>query len=99
MHYFFLFCIFSLPFFLFQIVIGALNQPSVARLKFSWDRVSKKSMRAYNRILAFWSTSHNMGNYRAELKKIKPPAVPYLGLIGTGKNGKKGLFFPTYHVF
>jgi hypothetical protein len=63
-------------------VIGALNQPSVARLKFSWDRVSKKAMRAYNRILAFWSTSHNMGNYRAELKKIKPPAVPYLGLIG-----------------
>ncbi len=63
-------------------IIGALNQPSVARLKFSWSRVSKKSMRTYNRVLAFWSTSHNMGNYRAELKKVKPPAVPYLGLIG-----------------
>jgi hypothetical protein len=63
-------------------IIGALNQPSVARLKFSWSRVAKKSMRNYNRVLAFWSTSHNMGNYRAELKKIKPPAVPYLGLIG-----------------
>lgn len=63
-------------------IIGALNHPAVARLKFTWERVSKRSMRAYNKVLAFWSTSNNMAKYRAELRRVKPPAVPYLGLIG-----------------
>lgn len=63
-------------------IIGGLNQPGVARLKYSWERVSKKAMRTYNKVLAFWSTSQNMSAYRAELKKVKPPAVPYLGLVG-----------------
>ena len=63
-------------------VIGALNQPGVARLKHTWNHVPKKSMRTYNRVLAFWSTSQNMATYRSELRRVKPPAVPYLGLIG-----------------
>ena len=63
-------------------IIAGLNHGSITRLKQTWDKVPKQTMKTYKLLLEFWDVSMNHRTYRNELKVCKPPLVPYLGLFG-----------------
>jgi hypothetical protein len=62
-------------------ILGALNNPAIQRLKNTWEKVNKKTMSKFRKMMELFDFTYNSKNYREALKITKPPAVPYLGLI------------------
>lgn len=63
----------------FQIIAG-LGQSSVFRLKDAWDDVPKKILKKHEKSKEILSRDRAYERYRAVLKTVNPPCVPYLGL-------------------
>lgn len=63
----------------FQVLAG-LGQASVYRLKDVWDDVPKKILKKHEKTKDMLSRDKAYERYRAVLKTVNPPCVPYLGL-------------------
>jgi len=62
-------------------VVGGLGNSSIARLKLTWSKVSRKSMRTFERLSKLSSGLRNYKALRDRLRFLSPPGVPYIGLI------------------
>jgi len=62
-------------------IIGALNNPAIDRLKATWEKVNKKTMSKFRKMMTLFDMTYNSKNYREALKATKPPAVPYLAIV------------------
>lgn len=63
----------------FQVLAG-LGQSSVYRLKDVWDDVPKKILKKHEKTKEMLSRDKAYERYRAVLKSVNPPCIPYLGL-------------------
>lgn len=62
----------------FAIVCGLQNS-SISRLKQTWEKVTKKDMKIYSKLLDLFSLNKNYKNYREALNAAQVPLIPYLG--------------------
>ncbi|KAI9156037.1 Ras guanine nucleotide exchange factor bud5 [Blastocladiella emersonii ATCC 22665] len=64
-------------------IIGALDSSTVARLSKTWDLLPDKHRHTLETLRAATDHSRNFAAYRAVLKTIVPPCVPFLGMYLT----------------
>ena len=66
----------------FMAVCTALDSINVQKLKIAWGFCSKSNLRKFNSFLApLCSASSNYKKLRDYCSKIKPPGIPFLGII------------------
>jgi RasGEF domain/RasGEF N-terminal motif len=64
-------------------ILAGLRQSAVHRLAKTWKSVSKSSRKQFSALIEEMSPDMNYRQYRAELKAVSPPCVPYLGVYLT----------------
>lgn len=64
-------------------IISGLHSSSVFRLKASWGGLPKKSVQAYEEMHATMSRDKSYKLFRAVLRAVNPPCIPYLGMYLT----------------
>ncbi|KAI8811850.1 ras guanine nucleotide exchange factor domain-containing protein, partial [Cladochytrium replicatum] len=63
-------------------VVSALGTPPIARLKRTWQCVSKKTMATLKQLKDLVSEQNNYSQYRELMKKnVTRPSVPFLGVV------------------
>jgi RasGEF domain len=61
-------------------LVGGLGNSAVARLKLTWAKISRRSMRTFERLSKLSSGLRNYKTLRDRLRYLKPPGVPYIGM-------------------
>ncbi|KAJ3173403.1 hypothetical protein HK101_011055 [Irineochytrium annulatum] len=67
-------------------IVAALSMAPIARLKKTWQEFADKWPKMsdeYEEVAALVSPKGQYANYRKELKDLKPPAIPFLGVYLT----------------
>ncbi|KAL7424779.1 Ras guanine nucleotide exchange factor bud5 [Cryptotrichosporon argae] len=65
---------------LFAVVAG-LNSSTILRLKKTWDALSSKYRVLMDRLRAIIDVTRNHATYRARMREVTGPCLPFLGLI------------------
>eukprot|EP01091_Cochliopodium_minus_P021005 TRINITY_DN9411_c0_g1_i1.p1 TRINITY_DN9411_c0_g1~~TRINITY_DN9411_c0_g1_i1.p1 ORF type:complete len:913 (-),score=267.88 TRINITY_DN9411_c0_g1_i1:48-2786(-) len=83
---------------------AGLNHGSITRLKQTWDKLPKNTIKIYKLLNDFWDVSMNHRTYRNELKVASPPLIPYLALFskdvfGIEENNKTRIDDKMIHFF
>lgn len=64
-----------------MVVISVLRDSSIARLRLTWDRVSRKSRELLESFEAKMDDEDNFAAYRTAYSQAPPPKLPYMGLV------------------
>lgn len=64
-------------------VMSSLNSSTIRRLRRTWKSVPTKVMSIFDRLLAICDHSRNFAVYRARLRQVLPPCLPFMGLYLT----------------
>lgn len=64
-----------------MVVISVLRDSSIARLRLTWDRVSRKSRELLESFETKMDDEDNFAAYRAAYSQAPPPKLPYMGLV------------------
>eukprot|EP00013_Stygamoeba_regulata_P005514 CAMPEP_0177637074 /NCGR_PEP_ID=MMETSP0447-20121125/4778_1 /TAXON_ID=0 /ORGANISM="Stygamoeba regulata, Strain BSH-02190019" /LENGTH=1732 /DNA_ID=CAMNT_0019138979 /DNA_START=143 /DNA_END=5342 /DNA_ORIENTATION=+ len=64
-------------------LISGINNSAVSRLKWTRARLSNKSLQTLESLEELMSMGASFSNYRRQLQKCLPPAIPYLGVYLT----------------
>jgi len=64
-------------------IMSGLENAAVHRLKQTWELVPQEKIAAFEELKTMISSQSNYKNYRATLKGLHPPCVPYLGVYLT----------------
>ena len=64
-----------------MVVMSALHDASIVRLKLTWDKVSKKSKETLETIESKMDDEDNFAQYRTAYVQAPPPKLPYMGLV------------------
>jgi len=62
-------------------IFAALNAHSIGRLKLTWEKIPKKTMKNWKNIEELFESRGNYSNYRSRLEKAKVPIVPCIEMI------------------
>ena len=62
-------------------ILSALQSAELDRLKYTWERIPEEYNETFSDLKQIMNMSLNYRQYRDTLRKIKPPAVPYLGVL------------------
>ncbi|KAJ6232114.1 hypothetical protein M0813_05269 [Anaeramoeba flamelloides] len=66
-----------------QEIIAGLNNAAIYRLKRTWGSIPKKLLDDWQEVNSLMSNDNSYRLIRLELKKIVPPALPYIGMYLT----------------
>jgi len=61
-------------------IIAGINMWAVTRLKNTWEQLPRPSQESVEKLNDLMSTQTNYKNYRAALKTVRMPVLPYLGI-------------------
>ncbi|KNC55176.1 uncharacterized protein AMSG_12389 [Thecamonas trahens ATCC 50062] len=61
-------------------ILSGLSNTSVSRLSATWAKVSSRTKKALRKVEQLMGVDANSARYRAVLRTLKPPAIPFLGL-------------------
>ncbi|KAJ3264561.1 hypothetical protein HK104_006452 [Borealophlyctis nickersoniae] len=64
-------------------ILSALNSSTIIRLKKTWEQMSSKTRVMFEHLREATDHSRNYAQYRAKLRKVNPPCLPFLGLYLT----------------
>lgn len=64
-----------------MVVMSVLRDSSVARLKLTWERVSRKSRELLEAFETKMDDEDNFAAYRTAYAQAPPPKLPYMGLV------------------
>lgn len=64
-------------------ILSGLGVSSVYRLRKTWDLIDTKLQATYEELKAIMSPNQNAGAYRACLRSLSLPCVPYIGFVLT----------------
>ena len=64
-------------------IMCALKSSTITRLKKTWDLVGNKNMIMYDALRKATDHSRNYSEYRATLRSLVPPCLPFIGLYLT----------------
>jgi hypothetical protein len=64
-----------------MVVMSALHDSSIQRLKLTWEKVSKKASQILESIDSKMDDEDNFALYRSAYAQAPPPKLPYVGLI------------------
>ncbi|KAJ3052714.1 hypothetical protein HK097_005806 [Rhizophlyctis rosea] len=64
-------------------IMSALNSSTISRLKRTWEMMSSKQKGVLEQLRNATDHSRNYADYRAKLKRIPTPCLPFLGLYLT----------------
>ncbi|KAI8614465.1 ras guanine nucleotide exchange factor domain-containing protein [Chytriomyces sp. MP71] len=67
---------------LMAVLMGLLSS-SIIRLKITWDLIPEAYLNIFKETKAIFDPARNYLSYRAQLKSINPPCVPFLGTFLT----------------
>lgn len=62
-------------------IVSALNRSCITRLKLTWKGLPQKSRQTLQRLMVLMEPSSNYKNYRAVLKEVPFPFIPFQGVI------------------
>lgn len=64
-------------------ILAALNSSTIARLKKTWDGLSNKHKATFETLRKTTEHSRNYAQYRATIRAVVAPCLPFLGLTLT----------------
>lgn len=64
-----------------MVVLSILRDSSVARLRLTWERVSRKSRELFEAFETKMDDEDNFAAYRTAYAQAPPPKLPYMGLV------------------
>lgn len=64
-----------------MVVMSALHDSSISRLKITWDKVSRKFKEMLEAVELKMSDEDNFALYRSSYNQAPPPKLPYMGLV------------------
>lgn len=79
-------------------VISSLQSAHIGRLKQTWALLPPKSLEMWKKLLKFMDAEGNFAEYRAYLKTIDPPCLPYLGVYLTDLTFIEVKFFKILYI-
>lgn len=68
---------------LLMAVLGALGSSNIQRLKKTWNGLSARKINKFEFLSELMNPARNFATYRACLRNVEGPALPFLGLILT----------------
>ncbi|KAJ3296472.1 RasGEF [Borealophlyctis nickersoniae] len=70
-------------------IIAAMQSTPVHRLERTWAMVGRREKAVFDNLVTLMSPQNNSEIYRRKLTSIKPPAVPYLGMMQVFTSGQR----------
>lgn len=65
--------------------MAGLSASPVSRLKRTWEQVNQRTMASWHYMNDLMGADKNFAKYRAALRTIGPPCVPYMGKYEIGR--------------